>query len=123
MAKTQHRIIIMNSGHLAQAVNALNQAGAAVVVQLPGAHGSGGHVQVLPIEAEELVADPRAFIASKLGVTVDQLDAWDRHGHVPKCGGWTRSGSRCGNSISPHTMVEPAAFAAAHRLDHCHVHG
>lgn len=113
----------MNSVHLAQAVQAFNQAGAAVVIQLPGAHGGGAHTQVLPIEAEDLVADPRAFIAGKLGVTVDQLDAWDEYGHIPKCAGWTKSGSRCGNSVSPNTMVEPAAFASAHRIDYCHVHG
>lgn len=112
----------MSSVHLAQAVHALNQAGAAVVMQLPSAHGGGAYVHLLPIEAEELVADPRAFIAGKLGVTVEQLDAWDEHGHVPKCAGWTKSGSRCGNSVSPNSMVEPAKFAAAHRIDYCHVH-
>ena len=112
----------MNSVQIAQAVDALARAGAAVVLQLPGAYGGGETIRILPIEAGDLVEDPRAFIAGKLGVTVEQLDEWEEHEHIPKCAGYTKAGPQCAKAVSPHTMVEPAEFAALHRVDYCHIH-
>lgn len=109
-------------GQIVEVVHALQQAGAAVALQLPSAYGAGPILQLTAAEAEELIARPRIFIASRLGVNTLQLAAWEENDHVPKCGAKNKDWSMCGNSVSPNRMVEPAEFAATHRIARCHVH-
>lgn len=113
----------MSSIDIVQAVHALQQAGAAVVITLPGAYGAGSTIQITPADAAALVANPDAFIAAQLGVTAEQMALWLKHGRSPLCAGWTKAGRRCAKAVSPNTYSEPSEFVARHRVDYCHVHG
>lgn len=114
----------MNSDNvIIPAVYALQQAGAKVVITLPGAYGSGSTIEITAADAAALVANPDAFIAAQLGVTAEQVETWLEHDRSARCAGWTKAGHRCAKSVSPNSYDEPAEFVARHRVEFCHIHG
>lgn len=112
----------MDSVKIAQAVHALQQAGAAVVISLPGAYGDGSTMSLTPSAAAAFVENPKDFVAAQLGVTAEQLESWREYERSPRCAGRTRIGSLCANQVSPHSVTGPYEFAALHRVQYCHVH-
>jgi hypothetical protein len=112
----------MDSTMIAQAVYALQQAGAAVVINLPSAYGDGSQFSLTPSAAAAFVEGPKSFIATQLGVSLDQLEAWREYERSPRCAAHTARGNLCANEISPHSVTGPYEFAALHRLAYCRAH-
>lgn len=112
----------MDSITIAQAVYALQKAGAAVVISLPGAYGEGSTISLTPSAAAAFVKNPGDFIAAQLGVTPSQLEAWREFERSPRCAAQTATGGLCANQVSPHNVTGPYEFAAMHRVGYCRVH-
>lgn len=112
----------MDSVAIAQAVHALQQAGATVVISLPGAYGDGSTISLTPSAAVAFVENPKEFVAAQLGVTPEQLEAWREFERSPRCAGHTKTGILCAKQVSPHSVTGPYEFAALHRVEYCHVH-
>lgn len=113
---------VVTDDEIAAAVRALENAGAQVVVTLPGPYGAGRIVQLTPGNAARLVKDPEGFIAAQVGVTVEQMEQWELFDREPRCAGWTQAGQRCMKALSPHTPSDPEEFVARHRVEFCHMH-
>lgn len=117
------RVHRVNERDVIGVVHALQQAGAAIVITLPGAYGSGSTVQITPADAAALIKNPATFIAAQCGVTAEQMDQWLEYERSPRCAGWTKQGRRCLKAVSPNAYSEPSEFVARHRVEFCYVHG
>ena len=112
----------MRNGDIAQVIKALQDAGAEITFELPGAWGSGPILTLSPADALDLLANPAGFVAAKSGVTAAEMEEWEAHGHIAKCAGVTKQGRPCRKCVSPNAMDEPADFVRRHRVELCHLH-
>ena len=113
----------MQDGDIAQVIKALQDTGAEITFDLPGAWGKGQSVVLTPSDAIDLLANPDAFVAAKSGVTAVEMKEWEAHDHVARCAAVTRQGRPCRKGVSPNGLDDPADFVRLHRVNYCHVHG
>lgn len=97
----------------------LETAGAKIYVRLPTA---GGTRQAdLPFDQiEQFLAHPEQVRAGLSGVTLEEMEEWDRWDHMPRCGARTIKGDLCRHGLSGDR--DPAEFVALHRQEYCSTH-
>jgi hypothetical protein len=78
---------------------------------MPAAGGTRT-VEVAPADLPQFLRNNRAWIAKMCGITVADLDAYDVHEGMQRCGATTKAGRRCRKSLAPDSS--PAEFVQLH---------
>lgn len=97
---------------------AINQAGGSIYASVP-AEGGWQTVEVEAADVPLFLRDQRGWIAKVCGVTAADLDEYDIHERMPRCGATTKAGHRCRNTLVSDSG--PADFVRLHG-DRCAVH-
>ena len=109
---------------LAEIGEAIRAAGGVILGSVPASWGSR-QVEVAPGDLGLFLADPRAWAAMVCGVSVADLDEYERFGQRPRCGGVTAKGKPCQRSLGNYSVngsSDPADFVRRHRSERCVLH-
>lgn len=97
---------------------AIVEAGGMIMGTVPDVGGSRMK-EVAPGDLPLFLQDQRIWVAKVCAVTIEDLDAYEIHERMPRCGAPTKAGHRCRNTLASDS--DPATFARLHG-GRCNVH-